>query len=246
MSDDQRRSRTTQTLPHRITVLGAFTLSVDGAPVALSVDARRLVAYLAVHHRPQARAALAADLWPGVAAERLFADAVDGRRRTRAARRDDARRARAGRRRRGRPGRGDAPDPQPPDDARGHGGRHHGAHRRHPARLERRLDRDRARAVPPAAPVRHRGAQPAADHRGPLRRRRRDGQGRRAHRTEPRERPARADRGLRGARAISPPPSTSTTSTRSCCAPASAARSGTGWTGSSPPRPPGPCCAPAA
>jgi tetratricopeptide (TPR) repeat protein len=77
MSDDQRRSRTTQTLPHHITVLGAFTLSVDGAPVALSVDARRLVAYLAVHHRPQARAALAADLWPGVAAERLLADAVD-------------------------------------------------------------------------------------------------------------------------------------------------------------------------
>jgi Bacterial transcriptional activator domain len=77
MSDDQRRSRTTQTLPHRITVLGAFTLSVDGAPVALSVDARRLVAYLAVHHRPQARAALAADLWPGIAAERLLADAVD-------------------------------------------------------------------------------------------------------------------------------------------------------------------------
>ncbi|MBV9919613.1 MAG: hypothetical protein JOY78_01995, partial [Pseudonocardia sp.] len=77
MSDDQRRSRTTQTLPHRITVLGAFTLSVDGAPVALSVDARRLVAYLAVHHRPQARAALAADLWPGVAAERLLADAID-------------------------------------------------------------------------------------------------------------------------------------------------------------------------
>src|SRR6476659_8966525 len=77
MSDDQRRSRTTQTLPHRITVLGAFTLSVDGAPVALSVDARRLVAYLAVHPRPQARTALAADLWPGVAAaERLLADAV--------------------------------------------------------------------------------------------------------------------------------------------------------------------------
>jgi DNA-binding SARP family transcriptional activator len=57
-------------------VLGAFTLTVEGAPVALSVDARRLVAYLAVHPRPQARAALAADLWPAVAAERLLADAV--------------------------------------------------------------------------------------------------------------------------------------------------------------------------
>ena len=76
MSDDQRRSRAAQALPHRITVLGAFTLTVEGAPVALSVDARRLVAYLAVHPRPQARAALAADLWPAVAAERLLADAV--------------------------------------------------------------------------------------------------------------------------------------------------------------------------
>jgi tetratricopeptide (TPR) repeat protein len=77
MSDDQRRSRTAQALPHRITVLGAFTLTVDGASVALSVDARRLVAYLAVHPRPQPRATLAADLWPGVAvAERLLDDAI--------------------------------------------------------------------------------------------------------------------------------------------------------------------------
>ncbi len=77
MSDDQRRSRSAQALPHRITVLGAFTLTVHGAPVALSVDARRLVAYLAVHPRPQARAALAADLWPGVAAaERLLGEAI--------------------------------------------------------------------------------------------------------------------------------------------------------------------------
>jgi len=76
MSDDQRRSRAAQALPHRITVLGAFTLTVEGAPVALSVDARRLVAYLAVHPRPQTRATLAADLWPGVAADRLLADAV--------------------------------------------------------------------------------------------------------------------------------------------------------------------------
>jgi tetratricopeptide (TPR) repeat protein len=76
MSDDQRRSRTAQALPHRITVLGAFTLTAEGAPVALSVDARRLVAYLAVHPRPQTRATLAADLWPGVAADRLLADAV--------------------------------------------------------------------------------------------------------------------------------------------------------------------------
>ncbi len=88
MSDDQRRSRTTRaplTGSHRVTVLGSFTLtSRDGAgshggAVPLGVDARRLVAYLAVHPRPQERAALAADLWPGTAADaaaRLLADAV--------------------------------------------------------------------------------------------------------------------------------------------------------------------------
>lgn len=74
MPDDQRRSRTTH-----ITVLGSFTLTTDGHPVVLGVDARRLIAYLAVHPRPQERGALAADLWPGVArtaALRLLTDAV--------------------------------------------------------------------------------------------------------------------------------------------------------------------------
>jgi len=62
-----------------VSVLGSFTLYQDGASVPLCVDARRLVAYLAVHPRPQQRAALAADLWPGVeadAAARLLADAI--------------------------------------------------------------------------------------------------------------------------------------------------------------------------
>lgn len=89
MSDDQRRSRTTQAhqradhpgvaAPHRVTVLGSFTLVSGGTTVPLGVDSRRLVAYLAVHPRPQECGALAADLWPGVtatAAERLLADAV--------------------------------------------------------------------------------------------------------------------------------------------------------------------------
>jgi hypothetical protein len=78
MPDDQRRSRTTSA-PHRVSVLGSFTLASSGTTVPLGVDARRLVAYLAVHPRPQQRAALAADLWPGVpagAALRLLADAV--------------------------------------------------------------------------------------------------------------------------------------------------------------------------
>jgi DNA-binding SARP family transcriptional activator len=82
MSDDQRRSRTTQAHPdarYRVAVLGSFTLTADGSAVPLGVDSRRLVAYLAVHPRPQERAALAADLWPGVpatAALRLLAEAA--------------------------------------------------------------------------------------------------------------------------------------------------------------------------
>jgi DNA-binding SARP family transcriptional activator len=62
---DQRRSCPGR---HRVTVLGSFSVtSADGDPVPLGGDARRVVAYLAVHHRPQHPAALAADLWPGVA-----------------------------------------------------------------------------------------------------------------------------------------------------------------------------------
>lgn len=79
MPDDQRRSRTTPAR-HRVSVLGSFTLSSNGTTVPLSVDARRLVAYLAVHPRPQQRSALAAGLWPGVPAGpalRLLDDAVD-------------------------------------------------------------------------------------------------------------------------------------------------------------------------
>ncbi|MHA6794637.1 AfsR/SARP family transcriptional regulator [Pseudonocardia bannensis] len=61
-------------------MLGSFTLVRDGTTVPLAVDARRVVAYLAVHPRPQPRAALAADLWPGTpsdAASRLLDEAVE-------------------------------------------------------------------------------------------------------------------------------------------------------------------------
>ena len=70
MLADQRRSRS----GHRVTVLGSFTVTVSGDVVTLGVDARRVVAYLAVHRRPQRPAALAADLWPGDASPLL----VDG------------------------------------------------------------------------------------------------------------------------------------------------------------------------
>ncbi len=62
--------------PTRVTVLGSFTLTAAGSTVPLGVDARRLVAYLAVHPRPQSRATLAADLWPNVSGTRLLTDAV--------------------------------------------------------------------------------------------------------------------------------------------------------------------------
>lgn len=64
-----------------VRVLGAFSLRVGDHPVPLPVDSRRLVAYLAVHPRPQPTAALAADLWPGVGpipAARLLDEAVSG------------------------------------------------------------------------------------------------------------------------------------------------------------------------
>ncbi|OZM78606.1 BTAD domain-containing putative transcriptional regulator [Pseudonocardia sp. MH-G8] len=87
MSDDQRGSRTTQAhvathqvAGHQVRVLGSFTLTSGGSSVPLGVDSRRLVAYLAVHPRPQEPGALAADLWPGVpaaAALRLLDEAAD-------------------------------------------------------------------------------------------------------------------------------------------------------------------------
>ena len=62
---DQRRSRPGL---HRVTVLGSFSVTAHGDPVPLEAEARRVVAYLAVHRRPQHRTALAADLWPGESA----------------------------------------------------------------------------------------------------------------------------------------------------------------------------------
>ena len=64
MLADHRRSC------HRVTVLGSFAVisstgTEPGEAVPLGVDARRVVAYLAVHRRPRRRAQLAADLWPG-------------------------------------------------------------------------------------------------------------------------------------------------------------------------------------
>ncbi|MFP5021797.1 AfsR/SARP family transcriptional regulator [Pseudonocardia phyllosphaerae] len=62
-------------------MLGAFGLRAGEKSIPLPVDSRRLVAYLAVHPRPQPTAALAADLWAGVGpqpAARLLDEAVRG------------------------------------------------------------------------------------------------------------------------------------------------------------------------
>lgn len=78
MSDDHRRSRPDLCVP-TVHLLGSFALHVGADTIPLPVDSRRLVAYLAVHPRPQPTAALAADLWPGVtpsAAARLLDEAV--------------------------------------------------------------------------------------------------------------------------------------------------------------------------
>lgn len=79
MSDDQRRSRAVPA--HlRVSVLDSFSLTQGGATVPLGLDARRLVAYLAVHPHPHQRVALAADLWPGTASDaalRRLADAAN-------------------------------------------------------------------------------------------------------------------------------------------------------------------------
>ena len=75
---DQRRSRPGL---HRVTVLGSFSVTAHGDPVPLEAEARRVVAYLAVHRRPQRRTALAADLWPGepaAAAAALLDEALAG------------------------------------------------------------------------------------------------------------------------------------------------------------------------
>lgn len=83
MSDDHCRASevTLPTTPPRVRVLGAFGLRVGDQAVPLPIDSRRLVAYLAVHPRPQPTAELAGDLWPGVdplPAARLLDEAVAG------------------------------------------------------------------------------------------------------------------------------------------------------------------------
>ncbi|MEJ8280140.1 AfsR/SARP family transcriptional regulator [Pseudonocardia spirodelae] len=84
MSDDHCRSSESSSesdvVPY-VRVLGAFGLRAGDRAIPLPVDSRRLVAYLAVHPRPQPTAALAATLWPGVGpvpAARLLDEAVAG------------------------------------------------------------------------------------------------------------------------------------------------------------------------
>jgi DNA-binding SARP family transcriptional activator len=49
--------------PARLTLLGGFELICDGAPVAMPLSAQRVIAFLALSGRPQARAYVAGRLW---------------------------------------------------------------------------------------------------------------------------------------------------------------------------------------
>jgi DNA-binding SARP family transcriptional activator len=54
-----------------ISVLGGFSVAIDGRPVTgLPVGSQRLLVFLALHPRPVSRSAIAAAIWPDVSAER--------------------------------------------------------------------------------------------------------------------------------------------------------------------------------
>ena len=58
----------------RINLLGGFSVIADGEPCAVAEGSQRLLVYLALRERPQARAAMAASLWPDKADERAYAN----------------------------------------------------------------------------------------------------------------------------------------------------------------------------
>jgi DNA-binding SARP family transcriptional activator len=65
MADVQREAT-----PIHLRLLGGFTLSADGRPVALTPAAERLLAYLALEQRWITRATLSAALWPDASVRR--------------------------------------------------------------------------------------------------------------------------------------------------------------------------------
>jgi DNA-binding SARP family transcriptional activator len=56
-----------------LTLLDAFELACDGAPVAIPMSAQRLLAFLALHPRPLLRPLVAGTLWPETTEERAHA-----------------------------------------------------------------------------------------------------------------------------------------------------------------------------
>jgi DNA-binding SARP family transcriptional activator len=57
----------------RLALLDAFELTCDGEPVQLQQSAQRLLAFLALHHRPVQRGYIAGALWPDTPEERAQA-----------------------------------------------------------------------------------------------------------------------------------------------------------------------------
>lgn len=79
MLEGQRRPGTPATTA-RVVLLGRFDLIGEGGPVSLRLEARRLLAYLAVHPRPHAVRAVCSRLWsevPDALAYLTMRDALD-------------------------------------------------------------------------------------------------------------------------------------------------------------------------
>ena len=58
----------------RVTLLGTFGVTCDGAPVSLPMGVQRVVAFVALHSRPVLRPYVAGSLWPNTADERAGAN----------------------------------------------------------------------------------------------------------------------------------------------------------------------------
>lgn len=68
---EQRSSEATRV---RVTLLDAFALTRDGAPVQLPLSVQRLVAFVALHRHPVLRPFVAGSLWPDTSDERASAN----------------------------------------------------------------------------------------------------------------------------------------------------------------------------
>lgn len=64
VADIERRELARGGLRPELQLLGGFSVRVDGTPVEVPESSQRVLVYLALHERPQARHVVAGDLWP--------------------------------------------------------------------------------------------------------------------------------------------------------------------------------------